>query len=58
MSSGVAELEFLSFGNYTWYVWSSAILTFVVLLANVFLARRRLQSRIELARRRLAAEEI
>jgi heme exporter protein D len=51
-------LEFLTFGKYTWYVWSSAILTFVVLLANVYLARRRLQSRVEMARRRLAAEEV
>jgi|GEM_PF-3475495 len=51
-------MEFLTFGKYTWYVWSSAILTFVVLLANVYLARRRLQSRIDMARRRLAAEEV
>jgi heme exporter protein D len=57
MSSGVAELEFLTFGKYTWYVWSSAILTFVVLLANMYAARRRLRSRVEMARRRLAAEE-
>jgi heme exporter protein D len=51
-------LDFLTFGTYTWYVWSSAILTFVVLLANVYMARRLLQSRVKLARRRLAAEEI
>ncbi|HSM22200.1 MAG: heme exporter protein CcmD [Achromobacter sp.] len=51
-------MEFLTFGKYTWYVWSSAILTFVVLLANIYSARRRLRSRVELARRRLAAEEV
>jgi heme exporter protein D len=50
-------MEFLTFGKYTWYVWSSAGLTFLVLLANVYMARRRLQSRIDLARRRLAVEE-
>ncbi len=51
-------MEFLSFGKYTWYVWSSAILTFVVLIANLVSARLLLQSRIKTARRRLAAEEI
>jgi heme exporter protein D len=51
-------MEFLTFGKYTWYDWSSAALTFIVLLANVYLARRRLQSRIDMARRRLAAEEV
>jgi heme exporter protein D len=58
MSSGGSELEFLTFGKYTWYVWSSAALTFVVLFANVYLARRLLRSRVALARRRLAAEEV
>ena len=58
MSSGETDLEFLTFGKYTWYVWASAALTFVVLIANVFMARRRLQSRIQMARRRLAAEEV
>jgi heme exporter protein CcmD len=52
------SVEFLTFGQYTWYVWSSVILSFVVLLVNVFLARRLLKSRIEMARRRLAAEEV
>jgi heme exporter protein CcmD len=51
-------LEFLTFGKYTWYVWSSFALTFFVLFANVYMANRRLQSRIQLARRRLAAEEV
>ncbi|MFU8896856.1 MAG: heme exporter protein CcmD [Gammaproteobacteria bacterium] len=51
-------MEFLTFGKYTWYVWSSAALTFFVLVLNVYLARRRLQSRIELVRRRAAAEEV
>jgi len=51
-------VEFLTFGKYTWYVWSSVILSFVVLGANVIMARRLLKSRIEMARRRLAAEEV
>jgi len=51
-------VEFLSFGKYTWFVWSSAALSFAVLIANVVMARRLLKSRIEMARRRLAAEEI
>ncbi len=51
-------MEFLSFGKYTWYVWSSVILSFVVLGANVWMARHLLKSRIETARRRLAAEEV
>ncbi|NGX16564.1 heme exporter protein CcmD [Wenzhouxiangella sp. XN24] len=51
-------MEYLTFGKYTWYVWSSAALTFVVLGANIFLARRRLQLHIEKARRRLATEEV
>lgn len=51
-------MEFLSFGKYTWYVWSSVTLSFVVLIANVFMARRLLKARIATARRRLAAEEV
>jgi heme exporter protein CcmD len=51
-------VEFLSFGKYTWYVWSSAALSFAVLLVNVYLARRLLRTRIETVRRRLAAEEV
>lgn len=51
-------MEFLSFGKYTWYVWSSVGLSFAVLIANVFMARRLLKSRIKTVRRRLAAEEV
>jgi len=51
-------MEFLTFGKYTWYVWSSAALTFIVLFANIVLARRRVRTLIAQARRRLAIEEI
>jgi heme exporter protein CcmD len=51
-------VEFLSFGKYTAYVWSSTILTFIVLVGNVVMARRQLRSRIERARRQMAAEEM
>jgi heme exporter protein CcmD len=51
-------MEFLTFGKYTWYVWSSAVLTFLVLIANIVMARRRVRARIAQARRRLAVEEI
>jgi heme exporter protein D len=51
-------VEFLSFGKYTAYVWSSTILTYIVLIANVIAARRRLRSRIERARRQMAVEEV
>ena len=50
-------MEFLTFGKYTWYVWSSVGLSFLVLIVNVVMARRLLQARIKTARRRLAAEE-
>jgi heme exporter protein CcmD len=50
-------MEYLTFGKYTWYVWSSVGLSFFVLIANVVLARRLLQARIKTVRRRLAAEE-
>ena len=50
--------EFLEFGKHTPYVLSAFSLTLVVLLANVFAARRRLDDRLTRARRRLASEEI
>ena len=51
-------MEFLAFGNYTAYVWSSTILTLVVLIGNFIAARQRLRSRIAHARRQLAVEEV
>jgi heme exporter protein CcmD len=50
-------MEFLEFGNYTAYVWGSFGLTIAVLIGNVIAARRRLDARIQRARRRFAAEE-
>ena len=48
--------EFLYMGGYAEYVWSAFGLTLVVLLGNVWLARRRLfAARLELARRPRAA---
>ena len=49
--------EFLDFGKHTPYVLSAFTLTLIVLVANVFAARRRLEDRLTRARRRLAAEE-
>jgi heme exporter protein CcmD len=48
--------EFLYMGGYAEYVWSAFGLTLVVLLGNVWLARRRFATaRLELARRLRAA---
>lgn len=50
-------MEVLDYGKYAVYVWSSFALTIVVLIANVVAARRRLEKRLEIERRRFAAEE-
>ena len=49
--------EFLEFGKHTSYVLSSFSLTLVVLVVNVIAARRKLASRIQRARRRIASED-
>jgi heme exporter protein CcmD len=50
-------VEFLDFGKYSVYVWSSFGLTLVVLVGNVITARRRLAGRIARLRRQFAVEE-
>ena len=50
-------VEALDYGKYAAYVWSSFALTIVVLIANVVAARSRLRKRLEIERRRFAAEE-
>ena len=51
------SMEVLDYGKYAVYVWSSFALTMFVLIANVVAARRRLSKRLEIERRRFAAEE-
>jgi heme exporter protein D len=49
--------EFLSMGGYARFVWPAYVLTFAVVLLNVYWARRALRRAREETRRRLAAEE-
>ncbi|NNF66965.1 MAG: heme exporter protein CcmD [Gammaproteobacteria bacterium] len=44
--------EFLNMGGYAAYVWSSVSATLVVLLLNVYLARRHQRNAIARARKR------
>lgn len=46
--------DFFDMGGYAAYVWPSYVLTFVVVLLNIFWARRLLARSREDARRRLA----
>jgi heme exporter protein D len=46
--------EFLAMGGYARFVWPSYALTFLVVLLNVYWARRALSRAREEARRRLA----
>jgi heme exporter protein D len=46
--------DFLDMGGYAAYVWPSYGLTFLVLLLNIYWARRRFAQASEEARRRIA----
>lgn len=49
--------EFLAMGGYARFVWPSYVITFAVVLLNVFWAVRALRRAREEARRRLAVQE-
>ena len=49
--------EFFDMGGYAAYVWPAYAVTLIVVLANAFSARRRLQSAQQEARRRLATRK-
>jgi heme exporter protein D len=44
--------DFLAMGGYAKYVWPAYLLTAVVLILNIVIARRSLQAQVESARRR------
>jgi heme exporter protein D len=48
--------EFFAMGGYAGYVWSSFAITAVVMLANVFIARRAHRQMVATLRRRVAAD--
>jgi heme exporter protein CcmD len=49
--------EFFDMGGYAWFVWPSYLVTFVIVLLNVYWARRIHRRARDDARRRLATGE-
>jgi heme exporter protein CcmD len=46
--------ELFAMGGYAKYVWPAYLLTAIVLIVNIVIARRSLQAQVESARRRLS----